>query len=433
MNRDDKAGLGERIRRARLDRGLSQRDLAVPLLTPSYVSLIESGKRIPSPDALDHIAGVLRMDPLELRTGKSPGAEAELELHLQEARRALHAGERDEATTLAEDVRREASQDGWGRVEAKALCVLAVVQEHLGRPEAALDLYRAAEDLWRSEPLHLRYEAVAGVARCTLELGDSRLAIHILNEYLDGLEHSGEPDPVARMRAHGALVACYMRVGLRNRAAHHAEQALRFAPLMDDPAELACLHLNVAGSMLGQGRHADAAEAAHKAEHYFSMLDWKLGAAWAQMNRGIVLLEKHDLGGARTAFEAALERLSTVANAAADRANVLNELAQVERMSGRPARALARAAEGRALLGEDGPAMILATNHREMGRALVKKDPAGAEKELRAAIKAFRDAGAPREAAATARDLAKALRDRKKQREALTVLEEGLEAALQAD
>lgn len=433
MSRDDKAGLGERIRRARLDRGLSQRDVATPLLTPSYVSLIESGKRIPSPDALEHIAGVLGMDPLELRTGRSPGAEAALEIRLQEARRSLHAGDRAQATELAEDVRREAHKDGWPRVEAKALCVLAVVKEHESLPEAALDLYRAAEDLWGGEPLHLRYEAVVGTARCTLELGNSRLAIHILNEYLERLERSGEPDPLARMRAHGALVACYMHVGLRDRAAHEAEQALRYAPLMDDPAELACLHMNVASSMLGQGRHADAVDAARKAEQNFSMLDWKLGAAWAQMNRGIVLLEKHDLDGARTAFEEALDRLSTVANAAADKANVLNELAQVERISGRSARAQARAAEARALLGAEGPAMILATNHREMGRALVKKDPASAEKELRTAMKLFRDAGAARDSAATARDLAKVLRDRKKQREALAVLEEGLDAALHAD
>ncbi|MDQ3952752.1 MAG: helix-turn-helix transcriptional regulator [Actinomycetota bacterium] len=433
MNRDDKAGLGERIRHARIDRGLSQRDVALPLLTPSYVSLIESGKRIPSPDALAHIAGVLGMDPVELRTGRSPGAEAALEVRLQEARRALHAGERDEATSIAGEVRLEAQQDGWPRVEAKALCVLAVVEEHRGRPEAALDLYGPAEDLWRAEPLHLRYEAVAGIARCTLELGDSRLAIHILNEYLEQLERSGAPDPVARMRAHGALAACYMHVGLRNKAAHEAEQALRYAPLMDDPAELACLHMNVASSMLGQGRHADAVDAARRAEQHFSMLDWKLGAAWAAMNRGVVLLEKHDLAGARAAFEEALERLRPVSNADADRANVLNELAQVERMSGRPARALSRAAEARALLGQDGPPLVLATNYREMGRALLKKDPAAAEKELRAAMKLFRDVGAAREAATTARELAKLLRDRKKPRDALAILDEGLEAALQAD
>lgn len=433
MNRDDVAGLGERIRRARIERGLSQRDVAVPLLTPSYVSLIESGKRVPSPDALEHIAGVIGMDPSELRTGRSPGAEAELELRLQEARRALHAGERAEATTIAAEVRSEAKADGWPRVEAKALCVLAVVEEHKGRPEEARELYQAAEELWGPEPLYLRYEAVVGTARCNLELGHSRLAIHILNEYLERLERSGEPDPLARMRAHGALVHCYMHVGLRQRAAHEAEQALRYAPLMDDPAELACLHMNVASSMLGQGRHADAVAAAHQAEHYFSLLDWKLGAAWASMNRGIVLLEKHDLTGARDAFEAALERLATVTDANVDRANVLNELAQVERMSGRPARAQARAAEARALLGPEGPAIVRATNHREMGLALVKKDPLIAEKELRTAMTMFRDGGAARETAATARDLAKVLRDRKKQREALAVLEEGLDAALQAD
>ncbi|MFN2587716.1 MAG: tetratricopeptide repeat protein [Actinomycetota bacterium] len=427
------AGLGGRIRALRTKKGLSQRDVAAPLLTSSYVSLIEAGKRIPSDETLEHIAERLGVDPVELRTGQSPGAEVELDLRLQDATRTLHAGDRDGARSLVRSVRSDARKGKWRRVEAKALCVLAAVEEHEGRPEAALEHYRAAEALWSGEAGHLRYEAVAGVARCTLALGDSRLAIHILNEYLDSLERSGHPDPVAQMRAHAGLVACYFQVGLRNKAAHEAELALRFAPLTDDPAELACLHMNVASSLLEQGRHADAADSARKAEEHFSMLDWKLGAAWAQMNRGIVLLEKRDLDGARAAFETALARLEPVPSAGVDRANVLNELAQVERLSGRAARAQARLEEARSLMGPVGPAIVRATNHREMGRVLAKKDPAAAERELRAAMQLFRDADALREAASTARELAKLLRDRRKQKEALAVLEEGLEAVLQAD
>lgn len=417
----------------RAQKGLSQRDVAAPLLTSSYVSLIEAGKRIPSDETLDHIAERLGVDPVELRTGRSPGAEAELELRLQEARQALHAGDREGARALARSVRTAARKGEWRRVEAKALCVLAVAEEHEGRPEDALELYRAAEALWGGDAEHLRYEAVVGVARCTLALGDSRLAIHILNEYLDVLTRSGHPDPVAQMRAHAGLVACYLQVGLRNKAAHEAELALRFAPLTDDPVELACLHMNVAGSLLEQGRHADAAASARRAEEHFSTLDWKLGAAWAQMNRGIVLLEKRDLDGARAAFETALARLEPVPNAEVDRANVLNELAQVERLSGRPERARARLDEARSLLGPAGPAIVRATNYRETGRVLLTKEPALAERELRDAMDLFREAGAMRETASTARELARLLRDRRKQKEALAVLEEGLEAALQTD
>jgi tetratricopeptide (TPR) repeat protein len=433
MKVEKKQELGDRIRRLRLERGLSQRDLAEPLLTPSYVSLIEAGKRFPSSDALDHIAARLSVDATELRTGQSRAAEAALELRLQEARRALHAGDRGGGRAIAGRVRTEARRSGSRRVEARALCVLGIADEHEGRPEAALEHYDAAEALWQGDPPHLRYESVVGVARCTLALGDSRLAIHLLTDYLDELQRSGQPDPVAQMRAHGALVACYLQVGLRNKAAHEAEQTLRFAPLMDDPAEIACLHMNVASSLLEQGRHEDAVEAARRAEQSFSALDWKLGTAWAQMNRGIVLLEKNDLPAARTAFEEALDRLDSVPTADVDRANVLNELAQVERLSGRPARAKARLEEARALLPDGAPALVAATNHREMGRTLMKKEPARAESEMRAAMRLFRDAGAARDTATTARELARLLRDRKKQREALTVLEEGLEAALAAE
>lgn len=424
------SSLGARVKNLRLQRGLSQREVAAPLLTPSYLSLIESGKREPSEEVLDHLAQRLEVDPDELRTGRSTAVEASLELELQEARRELHHGLKDEAEAICENVRQRAHNQGLHRVEARALCVLAIVAEHRDLPSAAMENYRSAESLWRKEPSHLRFEATVGVAKTHLAFGDPRLAIHILDEYLEELHHSGYTDPVAQMRARAALVACYMTLGLRSKAAREAELALELAPMIEDPAQLACLHMNVGEALLKQGRHADAIEAARKAEHYFSMIDWHLGAAWAEMNRGIMLLEKHDLDPARAAFERALDKLEHVENSELDRASVLNELGQTERLSGRPARAKRRLQEARALVGPEGPPLVLATNHREMGRILTKTDPAAAESEMRTAIELFRRAKAFREVATTAQELAQILRRRKKNSDALRVLEEGLEAAL---
>ena len=52
--------LGQRLRALRLERGLSQADLAGHLVSPSYVSLIESGRRLTSgvgADGLDRSEG----------------------------------------------------------------------------------------------------------------------------------------------------------------------------------------------------------------------------------------------------------------------------------------------------------------------------------------------------------------------------------------
>src|SRR5216110_1257296 len=50
---------GRRLRRLRTERGLSQRDLAGGLVSPSYVSLLESGARVPALEVAMRLAGTL--------------------------------------------------------------------------------------------------------------------------------------------------------------------------------------------------------------------------------------------------------------------------------------------------------------------------------------------------------------------------------------
>src|SRR4051794_36964665 len=56
VNVDSQGSLGHRIRATRISRGLSQAQLALPELSDSYVSLIESGKRVPTPDVVRLLA-----------------------------------------------------------------------------------------------------------------------------------------------------------------------------------------------------------------------------------------------------------------------------------------------------------------------------------------------------------------------------------------
>lgn len=57
----------ERIRQARIARGMSQRQLAQLVgVDPSYISLIERGQRTPSPQLLAAIAEALGLRPEEL-------------------------------------------------------------------------------------------------------------------------------------------------------------------------------------------------------------------------------------------------------------------------------------------------------------------------------------------------------------------------------
>lgn len=62
--------IGTRLRRLRLARGLTQKELAAPKYTHAYVSSIEAGHRRPSRAALEHFASKLGVEVEELLTGR---------------------------------------------------------------------------------------------------------------------------------------------------------------------------------------------------------------------------------------------------------------------------------------------------------------------------------------------------------------------------
>lgn len=89
--------VGQRIKTVRRQRGLSQAQLAHPELSDSYVSLIESGKRTPTPAVLELLAAKLECSLTYLLNGVTAEQLEELELGLRFARMALENGEVEEA------------------------------------------------------------------------------------------------------------------------------------------------------------------------------------------------------------------------------------------------------------------------------------------------------------------------------------------------
>src|SRR5438094_10281713 len=84
-------GVGARLKRLRLQRGLSQRDLSSPGVSYAYISRIEAGARTPSVKALRKLSQKLAVSVEYLETGRDIRdvddrelrlADAELELRL---------------------------------------------------------------------------------------------------------------------------------------------------------------------------------------------------------------------------------------------------------------------------------------------------------------------------------------------------------------
>jgi len=377
------AKIGARIRKLRLANGLSQREVAEPLMTAPYLSLIESGQRTPSHEALSHIARRLGVEVGELETGRPSGLEAQLELELQEGRRIYFAGGLEEAEQLLAGTVGMAQKYRVSRLEARARIALGAIFEARADFTAARDEYDAAQALLADEPVHVRFEAVIGYARCVRFLGNPRLGTHLLESYRLELEQQKMDDPTAKMRVLSSLVHFYLAIGYERRAAEAAEEAIRLAPQVDDPEQIACMNMNVARALLDQGRHDDAIEMLKRAEQIYQSFDWPLPTVRVKINRGIAELGKGRFDAACATFSEVVDDLETKPEYGAELGAALNFLGKAERLRGN-AVAVDHLKRARKLLAH-ADVFELARNAHELGLALSDSDPARARKELKSA------------------------------------------------
>jgi transcriptional regulator with XRE-family HTH domain len=105
--------IGERLRRLRLEKGFSQRELSGPGVSYAYISRIEAGTRQPSVKALRVLARKLHVSPEYLETGSELRDVDNRELRLADAELALRlGGEPAEVEKLLAKLLEEASAAG---------------------------------------------------------------------------------------------------------------------------------------------------------------------------------------------------------------------------------------------------------------------------------------------------------------------------------
>src|SRR6266446_4014761 len=102
--------IGERLKRLRLDRGFSQRELAAPGVSYAYISRIEAGTRQPSVKALRRLAAKLGVSADYLETGSDLDEVAVRELRLSNLELSVRLGE----TEGVEPALREALAEAVG-------------------------------------------------------------------------------------------------------------------------------------------------------------------------------------------------------------------------------------------------------------------------------------------------------------------------------
>src|SRR5437764_10817328 len=105
--------IGQRLRRLRTERRLSQRELSSPGVSYAYISRIEAGTRQPSVKALRMLARKLGVSAEFLETGSDLTEAAKRELRLADAEIRIRLDEdRDGAERSLRDVLAEATSAG---------------------------------------------------------------------------------------------------------------------------------------------------------------------------------------------------------------------------------------------------------------------------------------------------------------------------------
>jgi tetratricopeptide (TPR) repeat protein len=410
VERDEPEVVGRRVQRLRVERGLTQRQLAEPTYTPAYVSTLEAGRVRPSDEALKYLAERLGVDFEELATGRPARLVTDLRLRLTEAQRLLATGEAEAAARQYRALLTEAEQHALDEEQATALLGLGDCGIDAGDLDAARDFFERAERRLAGAPLPARVPALRGRAVAHYLAGELRYAVYLLESTLDELNRGGLHDPDALLLLYASVIGPYMDMGAAARAAQAAEFALALAPQVADPALVARMHRSVARTLLAEGRLAEADASLAKAAELYRRLQLRTELANCHWMRGHVAAQNGELECAEGELRQAQAMLSAQ-RAALYSSQVAVELADVLHRRGRSQEAAALLREVLGDLSPERGAVHAAGAHRLLGIiAEDARDTEAAEEHYVRALSLLERAGAAGDLADLCRMLGDLLR-----------------------
>lgn len=379
---------------------MSQKELAGPHITPAYLSLIESGRRQPSGAVLSGLAERLGTTEEHLLTGRDPELMVGLRLDIERARRLVYRFEPDKGLELLDEVIGVCRATHAPEAEASAYEVRGRALQKLDRLPEALEAFDAGARLLQGAPIERRIPFAVGRARALFLMGDVHHAIHELERCRIELNRRPAVDPTALGYVNAVLIGPYFEAGLGEEAGRAASEAQRFALRVSDPDTLGCMHHNLAGVALSEGRIEDGLRALTRAQDCFTQLEWAGELAMVEVAQATIHIDKEQWDDARSHLREALRALEDLP-AGTDRARALNQLGRVERLTGDIHRAEAIFNDALVLLAEgDLNERGLAT--RELGLcAVARRRYDEARGLMLSAIDAYRAAANPTQVGVT--------------------------------
>lgn len=424
--------VGSRIRKLRIERGMSQAELAADVeVSGSYLSLIECGHRPASHSVMRAIAVRLGCSLEFLQTGLG-GPDESTELDLRFAEMALRNGDADAAAERFTHVLQLAQERNWSQLGIDARWGLARTKEAQGRLEEAIGGYEqvaAATEL----PDAMRAMVATALCRAYNLCGDLDRAIDVGESAVTSAFAGG---PEADLSSETAvalvstLVGCYYERGDLTRAHALAQMALDRAGNTGLPLARAAALWNAGlvaearGDLRTARRYVDHALALYsESDNARAVALLKIAAAWLLLRETEPPVER-----AEGLLNAALTELPVVGSEV-DIAYGETELARCRLLEGDWTAAVDLAESSIRRLG-DHPRLETARARLVVGHARLEGgDVKGAVNAYADAASELRASGARRQAAAAWRELAEALVQLGRAEEALDAYREAADAA----
>ncbi|WP_241682743.1 helix-turn-helix transcriptional regulator [Actinomadura sp. J1-007] len=353
----DRETLGQRIRALRIRQGVSQAQLAFPELSDSYISLIESDKRVPAPSVVDLLAAKLNCSATYLVSGVSEDVVDELRVTLDYAEIALRNGASAEARARYAEVLANADAVALPDMLHQARWGYALALEASGElEEAAAGLRDLAASASAEADLDHWAKVHVALSRCLRELGDLSDGVRVAEGALRHLVATGADSTDAAVDLGAALLAAYVERGDLVRAGQLAEQLVERAERIGTARARMAAYWEAAYVAEVRGGYEDGAALAERA---LALAGEETGGDPRGLARlrvcyaGLLLRARPDEPArARDLLSRVRAEISTSADGEIDVARCLTELARAENLLGRPAEAVRLAEEALALLGD---------------------------------------------------------------------------------
>jgi transcriptional regulator with XRE-family HTH domain len=300
----------ERLRDQRRAAGLSQTELAGDGISPSYVSLLESGRRRPSPGVAALLAAKLGCSTSELLDGEPSERDRRVQLEIAYAELTLRHDGAAEAASRLGTLLDEPELSSADRLEATLL--LARARERSGDLNGAIALLLPIfEEAAASGQLATLPRVAIHLCHCYKATGDFNRAVRVGEQALDACRRQNLEGADDYYRLAATVMSAHAEMGDESHALSWARNLIDSAEASGSRGGQGALYWNASVLAEHEGRIDEALYLSRKALAHFSELGDERDLARLKVASSEVLLAADAplVDEAREALDRAHEQL----------------------------------------------------------------------------------------------------------------------------